>query len=70
MEKFLRFSLGRAFQVTLVVRNPPANSGGIRHGFSPWVGKIPWKKAWLLSPVFSPGESPWTEESGGLQSMG
>ena len=34
-------------------------------GFDPWVGKIPWQP----TPVFLPGESPWTEEPGGLQSM-
>ena len=28
-----------------------------RPGFSPWVGKIPWRREWLLSPVFLPGES-------------
>ena len=39
-------------------------------GFSPWVGKIPWKRAWQSIPVFMPEESPWTwtEEPGGLQS--
>ena len=41
-----------------------------RGGFNPWVGKIPWRKAWLPTPVFLPGESPRTEEPGGLQSMG
>ena len=35
-----------------------------------WVGKIPWRRDRLPTPVFSPGESPWTEEPGGLQSMG
>ena len=40
-----------------------------RPGFDPWVGKIPWRRAWQLTPVFFPGESPWTEASGGLQSM-
>ena len=25
-----------------------------RHGFDPWVGKIPW--AWQPTPVFLPGE--------------
>ena len=25
--------------------------------FSPWVGKIPWKRAWKPTPVFLPGES-------------
>ena len=39
-------------------------------GLDPWVGKIPWKRAWQPIPVFLPGESPWTEESGGMQSMG
>ena len=42
----------------------------MRPGFDPWVGKIPWRRAWQPSPVFLPGESPWTEESGGLQSRG
>ena len=36
----------------------------------PWVGKIPWRREWLPTPVFLPGESPWTEEPGVLQSMG
>ena len=34
-------------------------------GFDPWVGKIPWRRAWQPTPVFLPGESPWTEEPGG-----
>ena len=29
----------------------------------------PWRRAWQPTPVFLPGESPWTEEPGGLQSM-
>ena len=41
-----------------------------RPGFNPWVGKIPWRSAWQPTSVFLPGESPWTEEPGGLQSMG
>ena len=39
------------------------------HGFDPWVGKIPWRRVWQSTPIFSSGESPWTEEPGGLQSM-
>ena len=39
-----------------------------RPGFSTWVGKIPWRRAWQPTPVFLPGESPWTEKSGGLWS--
>ena len=40
-----------------------------RSGFDPWVGKIPWRRAWQPNPVFLPRESPWTEEPHGLQSM-
>ena len=36
--------------------------------FDPWVGKIPWRRAWQPTPVFWPGESPWTEEPGWLYS--
>ena len=41
-----------------------------RCGFSPWFGKIPWRRAWQPTPVFLPREAPWTEEPGGLQSTG
>ena len=27
-----------------------------RCGFNPWVRKIPWRRAWKLTPVFTPGE--------------
>ena len=26
-----------------------------RHGFDPWVGKIPWRRKWQPTPVFLPG---------------
>ena len=38
--------------------------------FAPWVRKVSWRRAWQPTPLFLPGESPWTEEPGGLQSMG
>ena len=41
-----------------------------RRGFNPWVGKIPWRRAWQPTPVFLPGESPRSEEPDGLQFMG
>ena len=41
-----------------------------RHGFLPWFGRIPWSRKWQPTPVFLPGESPWTEEPGGLRSAG
>ena len=28
-----------------------------RRRFDPWVGKIPWRRAWQPTPVFLPGES-------------
>ena len=28
-----------------------------RRWFNPWVGKIPWRRAWQPTPVFVPGES-------------
>ena len=28
-----------------------------RCGFSPWVGKIPWRRKWQPTPVFLPGKS-------------
>ena len=31
-------------------------------GFNLWVGKIPLRRAWQPTPVFLPGEPPWTEE--------
>ena len=27
-----------------------------RHGFNPWIGKIPWRRAWKPIPVFLPGK--------------
>ena len=41
-----------------------------RRGFYPWVGQIPWRTEWQPTPVLLPGQSPWTEEPGRLQSMG
>ena len=44
-------------QVALEVKNPPANAGDMRLGFNPWIGKIPWRRAWQPTPVILPGES-------------
>ena len=41
-----------------------------RLGLDSWVRKKPWRRKWQPIPVFLPGESPRTEEPGGLQSMG
>ena len=37
-----------------VVKNPPAQQ---EMWLDPWVGKIPWRRAWQPTPVFLPGES-------------
>ena len=55
--------------ISLVVHSKDCPQFG-RPGFDPWVGKIPWRRAWQPFPVFLSGESPWTEDPGGLQSMG
>ena len=49
------------------VRNPLAV-------WETWVQSLDWhyllEEGMATSPIFLPGESPWIEESGGLQSMG
>ena len=40
-----------------VVKNLPANAGGAwGHKFNRWVGKIPWRRKWELTPLFLPGK--------------
>ena len=51
----LKPTVSRVSQVALVVKNLPANAGDVRHGFSSQVGKISWRKAWQLTPVFLSG---------------
>ena len=45
-------------------RDVPGNSDGKepacqcrRPKFNPWVGKIPWRRAWQPTPIFLPGKS-------------
>ena len=40
-----------------VVKNPPAMQESQFTKFSPWVGKIPWRRVWKPTLVFLPGES-------------
>ena len=53
--------------VAKMVKNPPAmqKTEALSLGW-----ENPLKEAWQPTPVFLPGKSPWTEEPGGLQSMG
>ena len=41
-----------------------------RPGFDPWVGKIPLEEDMATHPRILAWRIPWTEEPGGLQSMG
>ena len=54
--------------VALVVKNTSQCRKHKGWGLDPWVGKIPWRMEWQPTPVFLPGEFPWTEEPGRLQS--
>ena len=40
-----------------MVKNLPVNARDIkRHGFKPWVRKVPWRRAQQLTPGCLPGE--------------
>ena len=56
------FDYSWASLVAQMIKNPPAM-------WDTWVGEILWRRAWQPTLVFLPGESPWTDEPGGLQSM-
>ena len=50
------------FSDGLAGKESSSNAGEL--GLDPWVGKIPWRREWLLTPVLWPGEfrrlySPW-----------
>ena len=54
---YLRWS----FPGALVGKESTFNAGSRlqckKHGFNPWVGKIPWGWEWQPTPVFLPGKS-------------
>ena len=41
-----------------------------RHVFNPWVGKTTWRKKMAADSSILARKFPWTEEPGGLQSLG
>ena len=58
-----------------VHKESTCNAGdlGLILGLGRSPGKIPgnpWRRAWQPTPVFLPGESPWTEEPGRPHSLG
>ena len=57
-EVFVGLDCMEPSQMVLVVKDLPASAGdGKRLGLIPWVGEIPWRRAWQPIPVFLPGES-------------
>ena len=48
-------TIGRHLLVTEVGKESACQCR--RCGFSPWVGKIPWRSKWQSTPVFLPGKS-------------
>ena len=56
------FQYSLAFLVSQLVKNLPAMR-------ETWVQSLgdPLERAWQPTPAFLPGESPWTEEPGGLK---
>ena len=66
IKESVKRNIENAYQGALVVKNLPDNA---EDRFDPWVGKIPWRRKWLPTPVFSPGESQ-RENPGRLQSIG
>ena len=59
-----------ASQVAPVVKNPPANAGDIRDVGSILGWEDPLEEGIATHSSVLPWRIPWTEESGGLQSMG
>ena len=53
----LHFGVHWTSQVALMVTNPHADAGDMRHSFDPWVRKIPWRRAWQPTPGFLPREA-------------
>ena len=59
-----------ASQVALVVKNPPVNAGDVRDvGLIPGLGRSLDQEMATHSSILA-GRIPWTEEPGGLQSIG
>ena len=38
-------------------KEPTCQCRRCKRGFSPWLGKIPWRRKWQPAPVFLPGKS-------------
>ena len=49
-----------------MIKNPPAMQRCRRWRFDPYVGKIPWRRAWKPTPIVFTEKIPWGEEPSGL----
>ena len=68
------------FYINLGVKGFPVGASGKeldyqsrrykRHGFDPWVEKIPWRKTWQLTPIFLAGESQGQKSLSGCSPQG
>ena len=58
-----------ASQVAVVVENLPADAGDMSLGFDPCVRKILLEEGMATHSNILGWRTPWTEESGGLQSL-
>ena len=63
----VRRKIASYYGLAQMVKNLPAMQ---ETRFNPWIRKIPWRSEWLPTPILLPWGIPWTEEPGGLQSMG
>ena len=52
------------------IKNLPTLQETRRHGFDPWIRKIPWRKKMATYSSIIAWEVPWTEKTSRLQSMG
>ena len=70
--RFKRFtiSIEGASQEAPVVKNSPADAGDIREYVQPLGWEDPLEKGMATQPSTLAWRIPWTEEPGGLQSMG
>ena len=68
--KYVYSSILGGFQVALVVGTLLSKQEMQEMRVPSLGGEEPLEEAWQPTPVFLSGESPWTEEPGGLQSIG
>ena len=66
LQRYNLISQSWGFPSSSVLKNLPTNAGGTRdEGLIPGSGTFPSRRKWQPTPVFLPGESPWTEKPTG-----